>query len=358
MKRRIHNILLLCLVTIAIGVDSLKAEYTINGKINLNGNWQNQIFLATIDKLDNYYKADPSYIINVATIDNDGSFTLKGDNLPEEKQYYRLFLIKEENSEFDVCLYVGGDDHNFVHIILDNQSRIDIQTDSTYLSPFGNYTIKGDHDNIVMRELNRLVLPSYYFYQIKFPSELQFSQDKLNRDLIAFADTCTSTLVGLAALNNIDMDNYFELNETVFAEYSDRMKTTYDGHPYTQDLSRKLVYYTNGTKEQSVDYWPWVALMLLTSTLFLFSKNITLKKQARKMASLKTNVKKTLPSLTNQEQKILDHIIDGKSNKEIASELYVELSTVKTHINKLYSKLGVNNRNEAIKQGKQLRLHT
>jgi DNA-binding NarL/FixJ family response regulator len=56
-----------------------------------------------------------------------------------------------------------------------------------------------------------------------------------------------------------------------------------------------------------------------------------------------------LAELTQKELSILTQIAAGKSNKEIASENFVELSTVKTHINNIYSKLGVNNRNAAIK---------
>jgi DNA-binding NarL/FixJ family response regulator len=56
-----------------------------------------------------------------------------------------------------------------------------------------------------------------------------------------------------------------------------------------------------------------------------------------------------LAELTQKELSILAQIAAGKSNKEIASENFVELSTVKTHINNIYSKLGVNNRNAAIK---------
>jgi DNA-binding NarL/FixJ family response regulator len=58
---------------------------------------------------------------------------------------------------------------------------------------------------------------------------------------------------------------------------------------------------------------------------------------------------KQLSELTQKELSILAQIAAGKSNKEIAAENFVELSTVKTHINNIYSKLGVNNRREAIK---------
>ena len=51
--------------------------------------------------------------------------------------------------------------------------------------------------------------------------------------------------------------------------------------------------------------------------------------------------------LTQKEMDILLLIAKGKSNKEIAAMNFVEISTVKTHINNLYNKLGVSNRREA-----------
>ena len=38
--------------------------------------------------------------------------------------------------------------------------------------------------------------------------------------------------------------------------------------------------------------------------------------------------------LTMQEKKVVHFISEGKSNKEIADELSVSLSTIKTHINR------------------------
>lgn len=50
--------------------------------------------------------------------------------------------------------------------------------------------------------------------------------------------------------------------------------------------------------------------------------------------------------LSKQEQKVLDLILQDKSNKEIAVELFVSNSTVKTQINNLNKKLQVNSRDE------------
>jgi ATP/maltotriose-dependent transcriptional regulator MalT len=46
----------------------------------------------------------------------------------------------------------------------------------------------------------------------------------------------------------------------------------------------------------------------------------------------------------------------GRSNAEIARDLFVEQSTVKTHLIHLYRKLGVSSRTQAIARARALRL--
>ena len=53
--------------------------------------------------------------------------------------------------------------------------------------------------------------------------------------------------------------------------------------------------------------------------------------------------------LTDRETEILDLIADGRSNAEIAHVLMLEEKTVKNHITRLYSKLGITSRYDAIR---------
>jgi DNA-binding NarL/FixJ family response regulator len=53
------------------------------------------------------------------------------------------------------------------------------------------------------------------------------------------------------------------------------------------------------------------------------------------------------PSLTARELGVLQRIVAGRSNKEIASDLNISEATVKTHINSILSKLGVSDRTHA-----------
>jgi DNA-binding NarL/FixJ family response regulator len=51
--------------------------------------------------------------------------------------------------------------------------------------------------------------------------------------------------------------------------------------------------------------------------------------------------------LTPREYDVLEQIVQGRSNKEIGSELDISEATVKTHINSLLAKLGVTDRTQA-----------
>lgn len=53
------------------------------------------------------------------------------------------------------------------------------------------------------------------------------------------------------------------------------------------------------------------------------------------------------PELTRRELEVLETIVAGKSNREIASSLEVSEATVKTHLNSLFSKLDVVDRTQA-----------
>lgn len=52
--------------------------------------------------------------------------------------------------------------------------------------------------------------------------------------------------------------------------------------------------------------------------------------------------------LTGQERRVVQLIESGKSNKEIAVELSISPSTVKTHINNIFKKLDINSREELL----------
>ena len=68
---------------------------------------------------------------------------------------------------------------------------------------------------------------------------------------------------------------------------------------------------------------------------------------ARKLAEL---------GLTKRELEILELMAAGLSNKEIAEKSFVSENTVKTHLSRVFDKLGARRRTQAVQIGKELRL--
>jgi len=60
--------------------------------------------------------------------------------------------------------------------------------------------------------------------------------------------------------------------------------------------------------------------------------------------------------LSKRETQILELICNGKSRTQIATELFIDLETVRTHIKNIYIKLDVNSRADAIKTARDNRL--
>jgi DNA-binding NarL/FixJ family response regulator len=58
-----------------------------------------------------------------------------------------------------------------------------------------------------------------------------------------------------------------------------------------------------------------------------------------------------LAALSRRQTEVLSHLGRGITNKEIASELHLEVRTVKNHVNQILRKLGVRNRSDAVRVG-------
>ncbi|MFK5879887.1 MAG: LuxR C-terminal-related transcriptional regulator [Flavobacteriaceae bacterium] len=88
--------------------------------------------------------------------------------------------------------------------------------------------------------------------------------------------------------------------------------------------------------ETKYAYSRWLNIILVTSIAGLLIIFLNSKRKKATVVSL----------LSKQETTIKNLILKGKSNKEIAAELFISLSTVKTHITTIYQKLSISKRDE------------
>lgn len=99
----------------------------------------------------------------------------------------------------------------------------------------------------------------------------------------------------------------------------------------------------------------WIASQLIkpkTQTVFV-EKQIIIH-QPKKFVLNQTALNRL--NLTNREFQILKLIVLGYSNADIADQLFLSLSTIKTHVSNLYVKMNVKNRFQAITKAKRMEI--
>lgn len=93
-------------------------------------------------------------------------------------------------------------------------------------------------------------------------------------------------------------------------------------------------------------------LVVVSSILVAFyfrlkrSEISTLRDQIRDLSGSHDTSSDLLEELTERQREVYDLIISGKTNKEIMSELFIEQSTLKSHINQIYRKIQITSRRE------------
>ena len=97
-----------------------------------------------------------------------------------------------------------------------------------------------------------------------------------------------------------------------------------------------------------------IFLMVVVSSLLVViyfqinSRRISrLSNQIKEQSKIKSEgIDALLNELSERQKEVYDLIISGKSNKEIMTELFIEQSTLKSHINQIYKKLNIKSRRE------------
>ena len=100
------------------------------------------------------------------------------------------------------------------------------------------------------------------------------------------------------------------------------------------------------TAQQLVD-----AVYIIASGEALLAPTVTrrlLDRFADSMPAADARLALVIASLTEREQEILTLLASGRSNAELAKELYLSEPTIKTHLSSIFRKLGVRDRVQAV----------
>ena len=179
----------------------------------------------------------------------------------------------------------------------------------------------------------------------KFKKQIKYSntEDYLEKIRTYSKDSLKTLAIKLLSVKELNDKNLLQkdisLNSEYYIRLLDELKSSEINNNEYFFLERELNTYNliNVKKKQTlsiiVNFIFGIIIVVLIYTIY----------------SIKSKRRLTIiEELSNQETKIKKHIIDGKSNKEIADELFISLNTVKTHITNIYNKLNVSTRKELI----------
>lgn len=330
-----RTFLFLCFLNLCFSLSlygqSSNSEYYISGNLKLDSIWNQEIYLSHIPSFSKMYTMSKSMIIAESKIDTLGNFKFNIDYLPKEDNLYRLHISKKTSSK--ASLIIGGKDENHFFIVANNRSKINIKNQDT-LSLFSKITIKGSKQNSILQEVDGIVryIDSTSFNESQIKSE--FVAKALQEKLRVIADTCRFPLASLYALNKSKFESNLSINEQFYKDYLNKWKNNQS--VYFKSFRKKV--HIKKTKSNTM-LWLFSAFAFVLGMLFNYYFFSFIKK---------TKNSDKLKSLSIQERKIFIMIQNGKSNKEISEEFNIGVSTVKSHVSNIYSKLGVKSRKEAI----------
>ncbi|MGV3611346.1 MAG: response regulator transcription factor [Fluviicola sp.] len=96
----------------------------------------------------------------------------------------------------------------------------------------------------------------------------------------------------------------------------------------------------------------WVARQLTKPKTVLVEKTVYLSPSSENFERNEKALEEL--GISKRELEVLELIAQGLSNNEIAERLFVSLNTIKTHSSKLFEKLEVNRRAQAVEAAKRL----
>lgn len=326
-------------------------QYHFTGEVSPE-NWGKTVYLSLVE---DYRKSSRIYleqIVRKAKVDSLGHFQFKGDNLLDHNRIYRIHLdgCPEES---DAHHFLGEcNSSRSVLFIANNKDTVHFPTsfEDQALCTITSTNPKSD----ALLEIG-LMKEEMIFDFMDFRSD---ANSKLNskkwfatfQSFGAALDEPLAELYIYDFLSDRGSETYtYYLQDVADNGYYDsllqRLQNTYANASFTQQFEAEIAtdkqlgsFHTASTWD-----WKWILIPLLVLSV-AFNLYLLIKGKVKS----KTTAKTLFQKLTPQEQKIVHQILLDRSNKEIASELFVSHSTIKTHINNLYKKLEVSSRQDIV----------
>ena len=353
---RLHLFISTILYLIASTFNLSTAQYSITCEYENLGNFDN-LSLEYLPTLEGHSSTIMSNIINKADLDAAGTVEISSSYLPPHKMMYRLAL-QEAGEGVGIST---GFIKNYIHIVMDKTTTLEVSGCEPFLEGMNNCSVRGNPESEILQELYDEILPVIYqerieAYKIKTETKEEFVKQKHLEVFQEFADTCQyliPVILSLHLILNDDIEKAVKEDPVYFKQFLDKVKKLDKHHPYTLEITDIITNLNPQLKEQKKEPSSKLALLGLgLLCLLLLFQNVYLRRKLKKAKSQITtktplaDAQSRIAKLSPKEKEVFELMQFNLSNKEIASKLFIETTTVKSHISKIYQKLQISSRKE------------
>lgn len=319
------TILILLFYGTALGVEQKQQSAQISGKLLLDQSWDTVVYLSYIPTFNDLYAMSNEMIIASAAIDSTGRFSFDIDFLPAGESLLRLHIIKKGDSP--ATLIIGGKDENHLFLLAGRNSNIRLHTSSSF-KPFREVVFKNSGSNVSFQKVSNMVYLADSLASESTAAKRSLIEVQLQTDLLHIADTSDNLLVSLYAIYKSKFESNYNTNEDFYRSYTD--KWSKEDNLYYESFRKRLPQ--RSSNKNGIVLGVLIACILALAGYFLGKQRF---KRVRK-----------IEKLSIQERKIFELLQQGASNQEISNRFNIELSTVKSHVRSIYSKLKVKSRKD------------
>ena len=318
------------IILISLIDQDLKPQSRIEGQLLIDTTiWKPIVFLSLIPDFDNLNTMSNTMIIDQTSIDNTGRFYFDTQYFPENDNLFRIHITKKGDPP--ASLIIGGKDENHIFLIANSSSQVTI-ADTSDIELIKDVLIKGYYPNILIREIDEKANSLDTISNNVSDTKKELIINSTFQNLRLFADTCSSPLVSLYALYKSNFEDDYQVDSQYYRNFLSKWKN--DKSSYFVAFRKKI------PSNNKLGISGLLIIIIVSLTVGFIICLAVIRLLNRKINPLQ--------NLSNQERKILALIKEGKSNKEISDDLNIGLSTVKSHVNNIYTKLDIKSRKEVL----------
>lgn len=322
------------------------AQYSISGYIDTEE--KNKTIYLSLLRFNEENAIYPEQVLISTQADSTGYFEITGKLLPDENKLYRIHANTRESEPLLEFIETGKNKNHLNFIFSNNDTLFFSKGKSIWFSDAQNTNLEDkEWRKAISYELKLLE----EYSKAKNTDAIEEAEKKF---LIEYKSFCSDSLngslvklMGFAHLRlNINLSQDFKSDPDFYNNLLNQINEDYSGASYyiqyqagisklsASNIKEKYTFHKRLNYILGV-----IILLLLLSLSYLLLKLKDTRKQ---------EINTELYTLTSQEGKVAKLICEGKSNKEIAAQLFVSLSTVKSHIGNINSKLNVTSRSQVV----------